>query len=108
MLDETERKPKHLVQTFGPEEGFPTFDEALVEYKSHQWAQSIRTGSYTRLSHDFYSDDPNAFKHEVLIPSKLSMAVVTSPIVVIRCFSGRVVCAGASGPPLRANFVVSG
>ena len=39
--DETERKPKHLVQTFGPEEGFPTFDEALVEYESHRWAQSI-------------------------------------------------------------------
>ena len=67
--DEAERKPKpkKLVQTFGPKEGFPTFDEALVEYETHLWHR-VSNGFVHSFTHDFYSDDPNAFKHEVLTP----------------------------------------
>jgi hypothetical protein len=66
---EREPKPKPPVQTFGPEEWFPTFDEALAEYETHLWHR-VSNGFVHSFTHDFFSDDPSAFKHEVLTPPK--------------------------------------
>ncbi len=65
--DEAEKqpKPKKLVQTFGPEEGFLTFEEALAEYETHV-RHRVSNGFKHSFTHDFYSDDPFGYVHEIL------------------------------------------
>jgi hypothetical protein len=58
--DETERKPKHLVQTLALKKGFQRLTKRWSSMKAII-GHRVSNGFVHSLTHDFYSDDPNAF-----------------------------------------------
>jgi hypothetical protein len=56
---------KEAVQTFGNEEGYSTFEEALGEYERHVQYR-VSTGFVHSFTPDPLGDDPRGYIHKVL------------------------------------------